>query len=63
MRIDASRVDAVALCPRCEWRSGPYLDRQGARLATAKHIETVHPTEARAALAKARQRSRNRTSR
>jgi len=58
MRVDASYVDALAVCPRCAWRSGPYVDRTGARQALLAHTEAVHPVEARAQLRKAKQRAR-----
>ena len=60
MRIDASHHDAVALCPRCSWRGGPYVDRTGARAALMKHTETAHALEASAAISKARERTRRR---
>jgi hypothetical protein len=61
MQVDASQKDALACCPRCAWRSGPYVDRTGARVALMKHTEDVHADVAAAALAKARQRGRCRS--
>ena len=58
MRVDASYVDALAVCRRCDWRSGPYPDRTGARAALLAHTTAVHPREAKGQLAKARQRER-----
>jgi hypothetical protein len=58
MRVDASHTDALAVChrPGCSWRSGPYVDKTGARTALRNHTETVHADEAHHAIAKARQR-------
>jgi uncharacterized protein YciI len=65
MRVDASHTDALAVChrPHCVWRSGPYVDKTGARAALRKHTETVHNIEAAHAIAKARQRDRESTPR